>query len=256
VSAVRSDNEESSTGIEFHILSLAFCSVGGRSCGTLTKRKGGMPIHCSSRRLLHQVGRGRGLSKNNGRECLEFLVEIDRVPTCHPAHLCYRQRHAIRLQLLLKWCAELRIRYNFSTPFCPKANGQVEATNKTLLTILKKKLEDQKDAWVDYFPEVLWSYRTTTRTPTGATSFSFTFGAKAVIPVEVGSLSYRVSHYNPGLNSEGLKLHLDLLEERRDQAELAMAAYQRKTELYYNKTVWQRRFGVGDWVLRKVTLAT
>jgi len=32
-----------------------------------------------------------------------------------------------------------------------------------------------------------------------------------VIPVEVRSLSYRFEHYNLGLNSEGMKLHLNLL---------------------------------------------
>jgi hypothetical protein len=41
---------------------------------------------------------------------------------------------------------------------------------------------------------------------------------EAVIPVEIGSLSYRVEHYNPGLNNVEMKLHLDLLQERRDKA--------------------------------------
>lgn len=138
-----------------------------------------------------------------------------------------------------KWCTKLGIRHNFSTSLRPQANGKVEATNKTLLTILKKNLENRKGAWVDFLPEVLWSYWTTTQTPIGATSFSLTFGAEAVIPIVVESLSYRVSHYNLGLNSEGLQLHLDLLEEQWDKAQLTMVAYQRKTELYFNKTVQQ-----------------
>jgi hypothetical protein len=74
-----------------------------------------------------------------------------------------------------KWCVELRIRNYFSTPIHPSANGQVEGTNKTLLKTLKKKLGAKKRAWVDYVPEVLWAYRTTTRTPTGATPFALTY---------------------------------------------------------------------------------
>ena len=62
---------------------------------------------------------------------------------------------------------------------------------------LKKKLEDKKRAWVDYLPEVLWSYRTTLQTPTKETLFSLACGLEAVIPVEVGSVSFRVKHYNP-----------------------------------------------------------
>jgi hypothetical protein len=69
---------------------------------------------------------------------------------------------------------------------------------------------------VEFVPEVLWSYHTTIRTPTGETPFSLTFGTEAVITAEVGSSSFRVSHYNLGLNDEGISLHLDLLQEKRE----------------------------------------
>lgn len=65
---------------------------------------------------------------------------------------------------------------------------------------------------------MLWSYRTTVRTATGETLFALTYGMEAVIPVEMGSLSFRVTHYNPGLNEEGVNLHLDLLQEQRENA--------------------------------------
>ena len=155
-----------------------------------------------------------------------------------------------------KWCAKLRIRNYYSSPGHPQANGLVEATNKTLMNTLKKKLESRKGAWVEFLPEVLWSYRTTTRTPTGETPFALTYGTEAVIPVEIGSVSYRVEHYNPGLNEEGMRLHLDLLQEKRDEAQITMAAYQQKAAKYFNKRVKHRNFKVGDWVLRKVTVAT
>jgi len=82
------------------------------------------------------------------------------------------------------------------------------------------------------------------------------FGTKAVISVKVRSLSCRVEHYNLGLNNEGMRLHLDLLQETIDKAQVKMAAYQMKSEQYFNKKVRHRDFGIGDWVLRKVTLAT
>jgi len=78
-----------------------------------------------------------------------------------------------------KWCSELRILNYYSSVLYPKVNGQVEATNKTLVRKLKKKLEKKKGAWVEYVPEVLWSYRTTKRTPTGETPFSLTYGTEA-----------------------------------------------------------------------------
>lgn len=57
-----------------------------------------------------------------------------------------------------KWCVELHNQNYYSTPIYPPPNGQVEATNKTLLVTLKKKLNKKKDAWVEFFPKVLSSY--------------------------------------------------------------------------------------------------
>jgi transposase InsO family protein len=155
-----------------------------------------------------------------------------------------------------KWCSKLRIRNYYASVLYPKANGQVEATNKTLVKTLKKKLDKKKGAWVEYVPEVLWSYRTTRRTPTGETPFSLTYGAEAVIPVEVGSPSFRVAYYNPGLNDEKAKVYLDLLQEKRDDAQVTWAAYQNRTARYFNKQVVPRKFQLRDWVLRKVSLMT
>jgi transposase InsO family protein len=141
-----------------------------------------------------------------------------------------------------KWCSELCIRNHYASVLSPKANGQVEAANKTLVKTLKKKLDKKKGAWVEYVLEVLWSYRTTRRTPTGETPFSLTYGTEAVIPVEVGSPSFRVAHYNPGLNDEKAKVHLDLLQEKRDDAHVTWAAYHNRTARYFNKQVVPRKF--------------
>jgi hypothetical protein len=55
---------------------------------------------------------------------------------------------------------------------------------------------------------------------------------EAVILVEVGLPSFRVAHYNPGLKEEGVNLHLDLLQERREDARAACAAYQSRVARY------------------------
>jgi transposase InsO family protein len=135
------------------------------------------------------------------------------------------------------WCAELKIRHFFSSVYYPQSNGQVEATNKTLVKILKKKLPKRKGGWVEYLLEVMWSYRTTTSSATSETPYSLAFGVEAVIPVEIGSPSFRIQHYNPRFNSEGLKLHLDLLEEKREEVRVRTSAYKAKAARYYNKKV-------------------
>ncbi|RVW54494.1 Retrovirus-related Pol polyprotein from transposon 17.6 [Vitis vinifera] len=74
----------------------------------------------------------------------------------------------------------------YSTPRYPQSNGQAKATNKTLVTALKKRLEQAKGKWVEKLPGALWAYRTTPGRPIGNTPFALTYGMDAVIPTEIG----------------------------------------------------------------------
>ena len=91
------------------------------------------------------------------------------------------------------FCQELKIRNLYSTPRYPKSNGQAEASNKTLLTALKKRLDSAKGKWVEELPGVLWAYKTTARKPTGISPFALTYGMEAVIPTEIGLPTVRTT---------------------------------------------------------------
>ncbi|GFY95426.1 hypothetical protein Acr_10g0008110 [Actinidia rufa] len=154
------------------------------------------------------------------------------------------------------FCSDLAISHHFSSPGHPQANGQVEVTNRTILRNLKARLERSKSEWAENLPSILWAYHTTSRIPTGETPYSMVFGTESVIPVEIGMPSFRVSTFNKETNEAELRLNLDLLEERRESAELRQTAYKCQVAKYYNQRVRHRSFLPGDLVLRKVTLST
>ena len=52
--------------------------------------------------------------------------------------------------------------------------------------MIKTRLEGVKGLWPEELPNILWAYKTTTRTATGETPFRLTFDIEAVIPVEIG----------------------------------------------------------------------
>ena len=53
------------------------------------------------------------------------------------------------------FCSELGIKNHYSSPAHPQANGQVEVTNRTLLKIIKTRLDGAKGIWLDEVPSVL-----------------------------------------------------------------------------------------------------
>ena len=84
-----------------------------------------------------------------------------------------------------------------------------------MLKIIKTWLEGAKGIWPEELPSVLWAYRTPARTPTGETPFRLTYGNGAVIPTEIGLISYRVDNHDEARNDEAIRLQLDLVDEVR-----------------------------------------
>ena len=150
------------------------------------------------------------------------------------------------------FCSELGIKNHYSSPAHPQANGKVEVTNRTLLKIIKTRLEGAKGIWPDELPSVLWAFQTTVRTSTGETPFRLTYEADVVIPAEVGLTSYRVENYTEDKNEEAMRLPLDLVDEAQATIEQRLARYQNLMSKHYNSKVRRRDFQIGDLVLRKV----
>ncbi|XP_065623716.1 uncharacterized protein LOC136065020 [Quercus suber] len=154
------------------------------------------------------------------------------------------------------FCMHFGIQNHYSLPAHPQANGQAEVANRSLLKIIKTRLEGAKGVWPDELPSVLWAYRTTVRTPTGETPFKLAYGTEAVIPAEVHVANHRVTTYQDEANEEQLRLNLDLIDEVRMDTEQRMARYKNLMARWYDAMVKPRRFNIGDLVLKRVSLAT
>ena len=79
-----------------------------------------------------------------------------------------------------------------------------------------------------------------------------TYGAEAVIPLESGFPTIRSSAFTSDGNNELLKMNLDLIEERWENARVQLAYYQHKLKQGYDMSVKLRPLAPGDLVLRKV----
>ncbi|GKV51004.1 hypothetical protein SLEP1_g57682 [Rubroshorea leprosula] len=170
------------------------------------------------------------------------------------------------------FCSSYGIKLQLTSVYHPESNGMVESVNKCILEGIKPRLEQHKAKWADELHNVLWAYRTTSRTATGTTlnrvylinfyiisllletPYHLAFGTEAVIPVEIGVPSFRVTHFDEGRNGQLLRENLDLLAEVREEARLRTLVYKQKLANFYNKRVRPRTFKIGDLVLRKAGL--
>ena len=92
-----------------------------------------------------------------------------------------------------------------------------------MLKIIKTRLKGVKGIWPEELPSILWAYKTTARTSTRETPSRLTYGSKAIIPAEVGLISYSVDNHDESKNDEAMHLQLNLVDEVRATTEQRLA---------------------------------
>ncbi|XP_019414570.1 PREDICTED: uncharacterized protein LOC109326333 [Lupinus angustifolius] len=135
----------------------------------------------------------------------------------------------------------LHIKQHFTSVEHPQTNGQAEAANKVILKGLKKRLDESKANWPDQLHHVLWAYRTTPHSTTGESPFNLTYGAEAMIPVEIGEPTWRTIQFDEGNNQSLLRNNLDEIEEIREKARLREESVKKKTAAKFNSSIIPRK---------------
>ena len=73
-----------------------------------------------------------------------------------------------------------------STAYYPQGNGLAESSNKSLVTIIKKLLEENKNSWHNNLVHALWADRLTTKKSIGMSPYHLVYGIEAVFPTILG----------------------------------------------------------------------
>ena len=70
-----------------------------------------------------------------------------------------------------------------STSYYPQGNGLVESSNKSLVRVIKKLLEDNKKSWDSKLKFALWADKVTNKKSRGNFPFKLVYGADVVFPI-------------------------------------------------------------------------
>jgi transposase InsO family protein len=79
-----------------------------------------------------------------------------------------------------------------SSPYYAQANGQAEASNKIMIKLIQKKIDQKPKRWHSVLNEALWAYRMAPHGATKTSPYELVCGHHAVLPWEIQSDSRRV----------------------------------------------------------------
>jgi hypothetical protein len=79
---------------------------------------------------------------------------------------------------------KLGLRHKNLIPYYPQANGQVEAINKVLITMLRWIIGIHKMSWHTMLFSTLWAYQTSVKSSMRITPLQLVYGLEVVLPIE------------------------------------------------------------------------
>jgi hypothetical protein len=142
-----------------------------------------------------------------------------------------------------------------SSPYYAQANGQAEASNKSLIKLIKRKISDYPRQWHTRLAEALWSYRMACHGSIQVPPYKLVYGHEAVLPWEVRIGSRRTELQSDLTANEYYNLMTDEREDLVQSRLRALAKVTRDKERvarHYNKKVVPKTFLEGELVWKLI----
>jgi len=142
-----------------------------------------------------------------------------------------------------------------SSPYYAQANGQAKASNKGIINLIKRKIEENLRRWHTLLNEASWSYRMACHGSTKVSPYQLVYGHDAVLPWEIKTGSRRLS-FQDQLAADDyatlMKDELDDLAGHRLRALISIEENKKRVARWYDKKVKAKEFANGDLVWKLI----
>jgi transposase InsO family protein len=109
------------------------------------------------------------------KEVIHFILEYIIHRFGIPQTLTTDQGVAFMSYQVRGFVESLKIKLLSSSPYYAQANGQAESSNKTLIKLIKKKIEENSKRWHGVLSEVFWAHRISKRSAIKVTPFELVY---------------------------------------------------------------------------------
>ena len=157
---------------------------------------------------------------------------------------------AFRSKNMVNFCHKFHITLGHSTAYYPQGNGLAESSNKSLVNIIKKVLEENKKNWHKKLVNALWADRLTTKRSIGVSPYELFYGLEAKFP---SSLGVPVMKLLQESQAEPNDMHRRInqiicLQQTRDQVYSRVQVLQENLKKAFDRRTKAEDFFIGDKV--------
>jgi transposase InsO family protein len=102
-----------------------------------------------------------------------------------PKRLVIDNEITFKVDFFVKLCEDMGIHIVHSTSYYPQGNGLAESSNKGLVRIIRKLLEENQRSWDSKLKFSLWADRVTNKKSIGTTPFKLVYGTEVIFPIQL-----------------------------------------------------------------------
>jgi hypothetical protein len=153
---------------------------------------------------------------------------------------------------LIKFCEQFKISLIHSTHYYPQGNGLEESSNKSLIKIMKRLLEDNKKAWDSKLKFSLWVDRVKIKRSLGNSPLQLSYGTETVFPSHLALLVENLFQDCQEEPDNMIRRIHQLVELHEDREHLLDKAHehQQKMKKSFDRKVIKEDLQLGDLVLK------
>jgi len=159
---------------------------------------------------------------------------------------------AFRSKKMINFCHKFHITLGHSTAYYPQGNGLAELSNKSLINIIKKILEENKKNWHKKLVNALWADRLTTKRSIGTSPYELVYGMEAKFPSSLGVFVIKLlQEVQAETNDIQRRINQTIhLQQTRDQVYNRAQVLQEKLKKIFDKGTKEEDFFIGNKVLK------
>eukprot|EP00253_Pinus_taeda_P011871 PITA_11871 len=158
---------------------------------------------------------------------------------------------AFKSKKIINFCHKYNITLGHSTSYYPQGNGLANSSNKSLINIIKKLLEENKKNWHKKLTNALWADRLSTKKSIGMSPYELVYGMEAKFPSSLGIPTIKLlqeiqAEPNDMQRRVNQTIHL---QQTREQVFNRAQILQEKLNKMFDKKTKAEDFRVGSKVL-------
>eukprot|EP00253_Pinus_taeda_P010165 PITA_10165 len=194
------------------------------------------------------------LKTANSENIIEFIDQFIITRFGLPSALTFDNASYFSGNAMTDFALKRGFKLKYSSNYYLQGNGLAESTNKNLIRIIKRTVDQSQKNWHKTLINALWEDRITKKASIGTSPFNLVYGKKVVLPTHLMIPSLSLVQYIDEVSTSSLQLRqmgIIKLEEQQEQARKTHAHHQALIKSSFDSSIMTRKnFQMGDLVLK------